>query len=1074
MTQPLTVYKASAGSGKTFTLATEYIKLLVANPLGYREILAVTFTNKATEEMKRRILSQLYGIWRQLDDSRAYADAVCRELDASPDFVSRQAGVALHLLLHHYSYFKVETIDAFFQSVLRNLARELDLTANLRIELNDLQVEEMAVDKMIEGLDEKSLVLQWIMRYIYTNISDDKGWNVIGQIKKFGQTIFRDFYKQASKQIDSKMSDEGFFDRFSERLRSEKADSIEKMREYAETFFDAIEGEGLSIDDFPYGVGGVCGFFVKLRQGDFDEKAVGRRVADCLDAPAKWANKNSPYRQRITLLAEEQLIPILRYAVDDRPHQWSRLKSSEQALRHLDQLRLLSTIERKVHELNEDANRFLLSDTQTLLRSLINDSDSPFIFEKIGTRLEHIMIDEFQDTSTVQWQNFKVLLLECMSHHDSTNLIVGDVKQSIYRWRAGDWRLLNGIEAQFPYPERQLTVKHLDTNYRSCRNIVNFNNAFFKAAAQAEHDALAEDNEQCASQVLTAYDDVEQKVPEWRADDGRIEVALLPNDDYQKQVLERIAATIEKLSSMGISQSKMAILVRNNKYIPLIANHLMETMPGVNVVSNDAFRLDASVAVNTIVLALRLLATPNDAIAKATLVKVYRNEILSKQLSDNDLLLNAADYDSLLPQAYVCCMDELSRQPIYELAERLFSIFEIDRLKGQSGYLCAFYDELGNFADDDFTDIQTFLCEWDKRLSSKTISSEDLEGIRILTIHKSKGLEFDNVIIPFCDWELEMTNNNIVWCKADSEPYNELPLIPVDFNRKKMLDSVFKDSYINEHSQNIVDNLNLLYVAFTRASHNLFVIGKKDKSGIRSALIQNVLPMVANELGGDTVMLNEGTVKEELMEFAYGKLHVPAAEVKKSTRNVFLKPSTPVSLEIETFANKTEFRQSNKSRDFIEGAEEETERSTYIKVGCLLHNVFSTIRTADDIDDALRQLENDGVLYEEGLTAEQVTVMLRKRLTDPRVADWFSNRWKLFNECTILSRDEATGVVKERRPDRVMTDGKRMIVVDFKFGRQRDEYAAQVREYVDLLKGMGYDNITGYLWFVYSNKIVEV
>lgn len=210
------------------------------------------------------------------------------------------------------------------------------------------------------------------------------------------------------------------------------------------------------------------------------------------------------------------------------------------------------------------------------------------------------------------------------------------------------------------------------------------------------------------------------------------------------------------------------------------------------------------------------------------------------------------------------------------------------------------------------------------------------------------------------------------------------------------------------------------------------------------------------------------------MEFAYGELHVPTVKVEKATHNVFLKPSSPVALEIETFANKTEFRQSNKSRDFIEGTDEEIERNTYIKVGSLLHNVFSTIRTADDIDEALRRLENEGVLYEEGLTAAQVTAMLRKRLADPRVADWFSNRWHLFNECTILSRDEPTGVVKERRPDRVMTDGERMIVVDFKFGRPRDEYVAQVREYIDLLKGMGHDNTTGYLWFVYSNKIVEV
>ena len=193
--KPLTVYKASAGSGKTFALAVQYIKLVVQNPQAYRNILAVTFTNKATEEMKTRILSQLYGIWQQLPDSESYQREVCRALDASPQFVSQRAGMALSLLLHNYNHFRVMTIDTFFQSVLRNLARELDLTANLRVGLNDGQVEEMAVDEMISDLKTTDVLLQWIMKYIMENISDDRSWNVIGQIKQFGKTIFRDYYK---------------------------------------------------------------------------------------------------------------------------------------------------------------------------------------------------------------------------------------------------------------------------------------------------------------------------------------------------------------------------------------------------------------------------------------------------------------------------------------------------------------------------------------------------------------------------------------------------------------------------------------------------------------------------------------------------------------------------------------------------------------------------------------------------------------------------------------------------------------------------------------------------------------
>ena len=201
----LTIYKASAGSGKTFTLSIEYIKLLINDPTNYRSTLAVTFTNKATEEMKIRILSQLYGIWKQLPDSKSYIEKIKADMDVTEEFMAERAGIALHNIVNNYSYFRIETIDSFFQSVLRNLARELDLTANLRVELNDFQIERNAVDTLIDNLSENDQLLAWIMEYIQENIQDDKNWNVIGQIKKFGENIFREFYKTNSKQLNAKL-----------------------------------------------------------------------------------------------------------------------------------------------------------------------------------------------------------------------------------------------------------------------------------------------------------------------------------------------------------------------------------------------------------------------------------------------------------------------------------------------------------------------------------------------------------------------------------------------------------------------------------------------------------------------------------------------------------------------------------------------------------------------------------------------------------------------------------------------------------------------------------------------------
>ena len=1074
MSKPLTVYKASAGSGKTFTLATEYIKLVVQDPQCYRNILAVTFTNKATEEMKMRILSQLYGIWKRLPDSDKYKKVIREKTGLSDTVVSERAGMALGYLLHNYNYFRVETIDTFFQGVLRNLARELDLTANLRIGLNDSQVEELAVDQLIEDLHTTDILLQWLLKYIMDNISDDKSWNVIGQIKAFGKTIFHDNYKNVSNTLRQKMEEPGFFDRYTARLKELRQSAEERMKGFAQDFFDTIASEGLMIDDFSYGKSGICGFFLKLQDGIFDESSVGKRVIDSMGDPEKWCKKTHPRKELIYSLADSSLGQILRMAFEERPRQWKIYQSADITLRHLSQLRLLGSIEKKVRELNESANRFLLSDTQQLLHALIDGSDTPFIFEKIGSQLQHVMIDEFQDTSTVQWQNFKVLLSETMSQEDAENLIVGDVKQSIYRWRSGDWRLLNDIQAQFPDPEAQLDIRTLSTNYRSQRNIIEFNNLFFSTAAQLEYLALQDDPE--ATALQRAYADVEQTVPDKLEENGLIHIQLLPSEDYQENTLMQIADIVCDLRDKGIKPSEMAILVRSNASIPLIADYFTKHLPDIRIVSDEAFRLDASVAVNLLVEALHLITHPDDSLAKADIAKLYQCYVLESQTTDNELLLSTNPLDELLPEAYINHFEELLNLSLYELTERLYTIFGLNRLKGQSAYLCAFYDQLISFTTENSTGIDAFVTEWEENLCAKTIQSDEIDGIRLISIHKSKGLEFDHVIIPFCDWQLEKSQGNILWCQPDEAPFNELPIIPIDYNQKQMMGTIYEDDYRHEHLQNTVDNLNLLYVAFTRASQSLFVIGKRHAKNSRSVLIEQVLPLVSEKK--PTAILSGIENENEPLVFSFGSLIVRTAEDTSCTNlspNPFLQQTTTIGIDIDTFDNPVSFRQSNRSKDFITQQDEENDdqqQRQYIQTGSILHQIFSTIRTTADIDVALKRLQLEGILYDEQITAEKISSMLRKRLQNPRVADWFSDRWTLFNECTILTVED--GEVIERRPDRVMTDGNEWVVVDFKFGSPKDEYHDQVRQYMQLLADMGHSNIKGFLWFVYSNKITEV
>ena len=1071
MVKPLTVYKASAGSGKTFTLAVEYIKLLINNPQSYRNILAVTFTNKATEEMKMRILSQLYGIWKHLPDSRDYLDKIIDETSLSEDVVTQRAGIALNLLLHNYNYFRVETIDTFFQSVLRNLARELDLTANLRIGLNDIQVEEQAVDRLIDSLTHQDVMLQWIMKYIMENISDDRSWNIIGQVKQFGRTIFRDYYKEQSKELNKLIGEKGFLEAYAKQMREIRANAQQQMKGYAQQFFDILENESIGVQDLSYGKTGVYGFFLKLYNGQFDENIVGTRVTDCMTSPEKWySKKNCSRPEMVHMLADSTLMPLLRQAVEDRPRQWKLFKSADLTLSHLNQLRLLDHIDQKVREMNSEANRFLLSDTQQLLHELIKDSDSPFIFEKIGTQLEHVMIDEFQDTSTVQWQNFKVLLQECMSHTDTENLIVGDVKQSIYRWRSGDWRLLNAIDTDFPHANEVMEIRPLKTNYRSERRIIDFNNAFFKEAAQQEYDSQRENYPQGAEQLRNAYSDVEQLIPDKRGNDGMVSVCLLPQRDYQATVLGMLTDTVSTLLDKGQKAQDIAILVRSNQYIPMVANYFAEHLPEVRIVSDEAFRLDTSVSVNILVQTLHLLTHPDDLLAKATVAKLYQRSVLGTSTAENELLIKSQPLDELLPETFVQHTQELLQLPLYELTERLYAIFELERLHEQSAYICAFYDQLNRFTQDNSTDIDAFIDEWKETICSKTIQSCETDGIRILSIHKSKGLEFDNVLIPFCDWRLE--HSDILWCRPAESPFDALPLVPVDFSQKQMMGTVFEQAYLDEHLQNIVDNLNLLYVAFTRASKNLFVIGRRETKNTRSTLIESVLPKL--ELKGSTLEGkedNNGPLTFVYGEMANNKEPLQNKEHKNASGNVFLQPVTHKPITLTSFDAKVEFRQSNKSHEFIEGDDEGQELS-YIKIGSVLHNIFSTINTSADIDQALSQLQQDGVLYDNDVTREKVTNMLHKRLESNRVKDWFSDHWKLYNEYSIVFMKD--GKLMERRPDRVMTNGEETHVVDFKFGRPHEEYHEQVQEYMQLLRSMGLPNVKGWLWYVYSNKIEEV
>ena len=1076
----LLVYKASAGSGKTFTLAVQYIRQLIEDPYSYRRILAVTFTNKATTEMKERILSQLYGIATSLKSSDGYLKEIMKTSDKSIDEIRKAADTALKNIIHDYSRFRIETIDSFFQSVMRNLARELELGANMTIELNNGDVLSDAVDSMIEKLDRMSPTLYWLLEYIEERIADDKRWNVSSEIKGFGRNIFDEAYIEKGVTLREKLKDTKFIPQYRKKLQEKRESILDTMKGFSEHFQEILKANGLNPTDLKNGARGIGSYFNKIASGKLSDDVRNTTVEKCLEGAENWTTKTSPYKETIISLANQVLIQVLNDAENTRMTSNKVLNSCDMSLRYLNNLQLLMRIDSEVREQNLNHNRFLLSDTNALLHSIIREGDASFVYEKIGTTIDTVMIDEFQDTSRMQWENFHLLLEESLAQKEGS-MIVGDIKQSIYRWRNGDWKILAGLDKDRSF---RLNSKTLDTNWRSEANIIAFNNDIFTSACKVLNERYKADEGEDCTQLLDAYSDVRQKTSK-ETKEGYIKLSFLKNSEehpYADTTMELLAEEVDSLVKKGVRVNDIAILVRKNKSIPAIADYFDKNTP-CRVVSDEAFRLDASLAVCMLIDGLRYISEPTDRIACARLAVAYQKEILKKDVDYNTVLLNSVE--DYLPAEFRLMLPEMSPMPLYELLEKLFIIFRMDMIEEQDAYLCAFYDAVTEYMQNNSSELTSFLTYWNETLYAKTIPSGEISGIRILSIHKSKGLEYHTVLLPFCDWKMENeTNNHMLWCKineadADKEPFCELDLTPVNYS-SAMAESYFSDSYREERLQLWVDNLNLLYVAFTRACKNLIVWCKDEQKDTVSRLLRESIDcmkdikMTCNMPEPDEEEEEDKEENDEPIIYEYGEICISGEKKKSDSTNRLVAVPEAVNVKIESLETEIDFKQSNRSADFIRGDEDEEEslRSQYIRQGQLLHTLFASIDTREDLPSAIERLLFEGVI-ESAEKAEEIRKVAERALNLKEVKDWYSGEWTLYNECSIIYNDE-NGKMLTRRPDRVMMKDDEVVVVDFKFGKKKPEYATQVREYMFLLSEMGYTDIKGYIWYVYSGELENV
>ena len=1075
MSQSLTIYKASAGSGKTFALAVEYIMGLL-QPKAEKEFehtLAVTFTNKATAEMKGRILETLYGLKHELKDSKPYLKAIKKRFkedgkNISDEQISLQAGKALTAILHDYSHFRVETIDSFFQSILRNLARELGLAANLQVELSTDEIIESAVDSLIETMDEKPEVRMWVLDYVREQLDSGDKWDIVGPLKAFAGNIFKEEYQRKSEAELARISNAEVVKGFKQKMQAIRKKAEKEVEEAADEVLGLIDDFG----QISYGKN-LYNFLIKARKMESEgpTKTV-EAIKFKIQVPSSQETKVQEAYSRFLSLYEERRKDYL---------------SATLALRYLGPLLLLECIDERAREIEGDAGRFTLSSTPALLSKMIEGSDAPFIFEKIGTSINNVMIDEFQDTSRMQWENFKKLLFENLAS-GGKGLLVGDIKQSIYRWRNGDWKILYGIEDEKELQRFNIKPKPLDINYRSHQTIVEFNNTFFPKAAQL----LDEIRPDAPIKLDKIYEDVSQE-PDKNDGKGYVRIKLYKDKETDNTICD-MAEQIRNLQAGGLDLSEIAILVRTNSMAQQLIEGFSQQAPDLRFVSDEVFLLEASVSVQMMVAALRLLIDKNhkDGISEKYLMLHYLRDIL-KQEEATIPTVALKEADEVLPKEFTEHREELLQLPLYLLAERLWRIFSLGSIQGEDVYVLTFFDELQNhLRSAGAPDIQTFLEAWDEKLHQRSVPGSSAAGVRILTIHKSKGLAFHTVMLPFSHWEIERDRQGeVLWCKTDIAPYNELGALPISIYSKDVRTSVFSPAYEEEHLERRVDALNTLYVAFTRAKANLYVWGKtkqadKIKNITTADLIYLTLCNKENDKDADCFSYevgeppsnspsSKGSTKESLpIEGEVGRGSANRLCIEHRTTDA-------VDVKVITRNPMLYFLQSNQSQDYLQQqlTTDDGQQTTDIKlsqreVGKRMHEVLSRISDVSQLEDVLNQARQENLIGE-GDDWEAITKHIKEGFLEPLVASWFKSENTIYNECGIASIDKDTGLPCVLRPDRVVMKDNCITVIDYKFGHPSRNYYDQVTDYMNLMKQMyPKHEVRGYIWYIMGKGAVQV
>jgi ATP-dependent exoDNAse (exonuclease V) beta subunit len=1086
----LNIYRASAGSGKTYTLTREYLKLVFEEALNYRSILAVTFTNKATDEMKSRILKEIYILSK--GERSPYASELMELNSLDETALQIKAKEILNRLLHDYSRFSVTTIDSFFQKVVRSFTREIGLQMGFNIELDQRKVLNEVVDLLFLDVDEDEQLRSWLSDFAESKIKEGKTWNFKNDILEVGTEVFKEDYMNFDKVLIEKLSDKNFLNAYRKGLKQIKDEFENTLKEIGTKAVRLIENQGLTITDFSFGKSGFVNYFYKLQAGDMVEP--GTRVLAAIDNPDKWTTaKASPdLKAAVSSVYSAGLGALLKNAVEFFNNECHLYFSTDKTLKYIYTLGILTDISKKIKSFTEDENLFLLSEASRLLRSIIGTNDTPFVYEKIGNVYKHFMIDEFQDTSSMQWENFRPLVGNSLAE-DNRSLVVGDVKQSIYRWRNGDWKLL-AEQLDVDFKDQGINGLTLDMNWRSSKNVINFNNALYALASQALQNDYNNDIPKGLedklsvekTRILNAYADVYQGYPgEEDKCPGYVKAHMIEVEKGEKwidHVLELLPTQIEEIQAKGYKAGDMAILVRNGREGAMIANKLMtyrnseSAIEGVNynVISNESLYLKNSSVISFLSHLLRYFIYPEDKINLAYLLQEYGLYLREANPENfDDIFAQSEDsediFKGLFPAAFIENISLLKRQALFDLVEQLIDIFELNKRTTDFPYLEAYQDLVLGFSRSDAPDLNSFVDYWEERKDKEVISvSDHQDAIRILTIHKSKGLEFKAVLLPFCDWDLDdVKHTKILWCQPELEGFNNIDVLPIRYG-SDLKQTIYYKEYFAEKLQAYIDNLNLLYVATTRAEEILITyspLPTNDKFSKVSHLLYYIFENAAkysSDFGGKEIINMNTYWDDENKCFELGALTVKKSEDTEHEVEQLMTeyPAAMLDNRLKLHSHAADYF------DFSEAAS--IDSFAPVNRGNILHSLFQDIEYYDDIKKAIAKKKHEGKLDE--LQADEVREMVEDLFKNPQIAFWFSKDWRVINERDVLLGDENI-----LRPDRVIVKDDQAIVIDYKFGKKKEkDHIRQVGAYKKLLEKMNFKQVSAFILYGKLDEIVEV